>query len=149
MRALHRFLGYLTLGLVAVYALSGIALIHRTSDFLKKSAPDEQTLAAAAATDETRGNAAGNGRHGNRFGAPNGPKKEFVFPLDKLTKLHKVPAAKNACAGWFSTVFGVILFFLALSSLFMYKTSTKQFKTNMILTAAGIVLAVVLICIAG
>ena len=40
MRVLHRYLGFFLAGIMAVYALSGIVLIFRDTDFLKS----EQTV---------------------------------------------------------------------------------------------------------
>lgn len=36
MRTLHRDVGFLMIGLVVVFALSGIVLVYRDTDFLKK-----------------------------------------------------------------------------------------------------------------
>ncbi len=35
MRITHRYLGYFLAGIMAVYALSGILLVYRDTDFLK------------------------------------------------------------------------------------------------------------------
>jgi hypothetical protein len=36
MRITHRYLGYFLAGIMAVYAVSGILLVYRDTDFLKK-----------------------------------------------------------------------------------------------------------------
>ncbi|WP_228459230.1 PepSY domain-containing protein [Chryseobacterium carnipullorum] len=36
MRITHRYLGYFLAGIMAVYALSGVLLVYRDTDFLKK-----------------------------------------------------------------------------------------------------------------
>ena len=36
MRLLHRYIGYFMAGIMAVYAISGVLLIYRDTDFLKK-----------------------------------------------------------------------------------------------------------------
>lgn len=36
MRIIHRYLGFFLAGIMAVYALSGIIMIFRDTDFLKK-----------------------------------------------------------------------------------------------------------------
>lgn len=36
MRELHRYLGFLLVGIMSVYAISGVVLIFRDTDFLKK-----------------------------------------------------------------------------------------------------------------
>ena len=46
MRVFHRYLGFFLAGIMAVYALSGIVLVFRNTDFLKKEVPIEKTIAA-------------------------------------------------------------------------------------------------------
>lgn len=161
MRAIHRVLGYLAVGLVIVYALSGITLIHRTGDFMKKSIEVEATLepnmdasqlGAALkmknfkATDQTDKTIFFNdGQYDIATGQVSYVKKEVVAPLNKCIDLHKLPDAKNPHIALVTTIFGIVLFLLALTSLFMYKTSTKQFKANMIYTSIGIVVAIILV----
>jgi hypothetical protein len=36
MRELHRYLGFFLVGIMSVYAISGVVLIFRDTDFLKK-----------------------------------------------------------------------------------------------------------------
>ena len=36
MRITHRYLGYFLAGIMAVYAVSGVLLVYRDTDFLKK-----------------------------------------------------------------------------------------------------------------
>ena len=45
MRVLHRDIGFLTIGLTLVYALSGILLIYRNTDLLKTEKVEEKQLA--------------------------------------------------------------------------------------------------------
>lgn len=42
MRVLHRDIGFLTIGLTLVYALSGILLIYRNTDLLKTEKVEEK-----------------------------------------------------------------------------------------------------------
>ena len=44
MRAWHRDIGFFIIGLVIIYALSGIALIFRDTDFLKHNIKFEKKL---------------------------------------------------------------------------------------------------------
>ena len=41
MRVLHRYLGFFLAGIMAVYAISGIVLIFRDTDFLKSEHTEE------------------------------------------------------------------------------------------------------------
>ncbi|MCF0202439.1 MAG: hypothetical protein HUK08_03650 [Bacteroidaceae bacterium] len=163
-REIHRVLGYLTLGMVIVYALSGILLIHRTGDFMKHTAAVEQTLkpgldadqlAAAMKmktlkvqkeTDQTIFFA--DGQYDKTSGKASYLKKEVVAPFDKFITLHKLADKQNHVVAVFTTIFGVSLFLLALTSLFMFKTKARQFKTNMAYTCIGAVLIVLLLMFA-
>ena len=44
MRLLHRYIGYFMAGIMAVYAISGVLLIYRDTDFLKKEKKIENKL---------------------------------------------------------------------------------------------------------
>ncbi len=45
MRVLHRYLGFFLAGIMAVYAISGIVLIFRDTDFLKSEVTEEFKIA--------------------------------------------------------------------------------------------------------
>ena len=47
MRLLHRYIGYFMAGIMAVYAISGVLLIYRDTDFLKKEKEIEDMVALA------------------------------------------------------------------------------------------------------
>jgi len=44
MRVIHRYLGFFLAGIMAVYALSGIIMIFRETDFLKQEVVAERQL---------------------------------------------------------------------------------------------------------
>ncbi|WP_313216205.1 hypothetical protein [Soonwooa sp.] len=46
MRIVHRYLGYFLAGIMAVYAISGILLVYRDTDFLKKEIKYEKKFDA-------------------------------------------------------------------------------------------------------
>lgn len=158
MRATHRVIGYLVFGLVVIYALSGITLIHRTGDFMKKSTHTEEALQPGLspdelgsalkmkyfkATDETQTTIYfTDGQYDKDTGKATYLKKEVVAPLNKFIDLHKLPVAKNHVVTIFTTIFGIALFLLAITALFMFKPAAKQFKANMIYVGAGIIAAV-------
>ncbi|MGL6038021.1 MAG: hypothetical protein ACRC0E_03915 [Soonwooa sp.] len=45
-RVVHRYLGYFLADIMAMYAISGILLIYRDTDFLKKDVKYEKKLEA-------------------------------------------------------------------------------------------------------
>ncbi|MDZ7612711.1 MAG: hypothetical protein U5K51_02530 [Flavobacteriaceae bacterium] len=52
MRLYHRYLGFFLAGIMAVYAISGILMIFRDTDFLKKEIIQERTLAEGTKTED-------------------------------------------------------------------------------------------------
>lgn len=161
MRAIHRVLGYLAVGLVMVYSLSGIVLIHRTGNFMKTSSHVESTIAPGLdaaglstalkikgmkVTDETA--AVINfkdGTYDKATGHVAYEKREVVEPFNRFIGLHKLSDGQDRHIAVVTTIFGIILFLLALTSLFMYKPAVKQFKANMLYVAAGVIATVVLL----
>lgn len=160
-RALHRVLGYLAVGMVMVYAISGVTLIYRSGDFLKRNVMVEKIVERnldamqlgeslkiknfKVLEENDSSILFEQGRYDKMSGAVAYTVKETVAPIDRFVKLHKLSEAKNHNIAIITTIFGVVLFLLALTSLVMYKPGSKQFKSNMILTVAGVVFAVIII----
>lgn len=65
--------------------------------------------------------------------------------IEKMNDLHKT-SSRNA-THWFTTFYGVILSFLAISSFWMFKSSSKQFKRGLVLAGGGFVLAIIILFI--
>jgi len=159
MRILHRYVGYFILGLVIIYSLAGITLIFRDTGFMK----NEKLVTTDLAVDtnpELLGNILGirgfkiTERDGNlvkfnggNFNLKTGETlytiKEYNFLAEKITNLHKTPS-KNAMH-WITLTFGILLLFLAISSLWMFKIKTKIFKKAIITVFAGVLIAIVLL----
>lgn len=161
MRWVHRMLGYLVLGMTLVFASSGVILVHRTGDFMKRGTRVERTLepgldseALGAAlkikrlkVDEETANAIyfSDGRYDKVTGRADYVQKEVVSPFNTFISLHKMSDGQNRHIAIATTVYGVALLLLALTALFMYKPAAKPFKVNMMLTALGIAGAILLL----
>lgn len=159
MRIIHRYLGYFMAGIMAVYAISGIVLVYRDTDFLKKekhySKVFEKNLPEKELGEETKiknfeitktdGNMVyfKEGTYNSETGEAVYTKKELPFVLDKMTKLHKAKSEQTLSP--LNTFFGICLFFFVLSSFWMFNPKTKAFRRGMAFTAAGILLAVLLL----
>lgn len=159
MRVIHRYLGFFLAGIMAVYALSGIVLIFRNTDFLKKVETNTLTIAPNL-TENELGKALKmnrfkvdkeennvlyfrDGNYNSETGEALITKKELPYVLDKMTHLHK---AKSGDPLYFLNIFfGIALLFFVLSAFWMYLPKTDVFKKGMIYTAAGIVLTLVLL----
>lgn len=162
-RAIHRVLGYLAVGLVIVFSLSGIVLVHRSGDFMKHSQRVETTLEPGLDSQQLKaalrlknlGNAVTEGDilsfDGGQYNIATGQvsyiSTDVVAPFNQMTTLHKVSDGKNHGVAAIITIFGIVLFLLAVTSLFMYKPAAKCFKRNMLYTALGVILAVILVCV--
>jgi len=161
MRSLHRDIGFLVLGLTIIYSISGIVLIYRETGFLKHVKQTEKQLSANINESELGGilhirNMEGLKTEGDVVSFKNGTYNkttgiviysESALPafLEKLNNLHKT--SDKGVTHWFSTIFAVLLFFLAVSSFWMFKTNTKLFKRGLIFAGIGLSAAVILLFI--
>jgi len=159
MRVLHRYIGFFLVGIMAMYALSGVVLIFRNTDFFKKQKQVEKQLAPAMTaealgkeirmrdlkfTSEVAGIAKfEQGTYNGNTGVVKYTSKELPFVLEKLTHLHK--ASTKDRLYYFNIFFAVSLLFFVVSSFWMFRPSTKIFKKGMYFTAAGIVLMFILL----
>ena len=159
MRILHRYIGFFLAGIMAVYALSGIVLIFRSTDLFKKQTQVEKQLVPAMTAEAlgkeikmrdlkfttTAGDIANfeQGTYNNKTGMVNYTRKELPFVLEKLTHLHK--ASTKDTLYYFNIFFAVSLLFFVVSSFWMFRPSNKIFRKGMYYTAAGIVLMFILL----
>lgn len=159
MRVLHRYLGFFLAGIMAVYALSGIVLIFRETDFLKKKSiateqitPGVDALHLGKALKMKRYQFEKeegaiiyfkNGEYNKTTGVASISKSELPFVLEKMTKLHK--ATTNDPLYWLNIFFGCSLLFFVLSAFWMYLPKTKIFKAGLVYALAGVVLTLVLL----
>jgi len=160
-RIWHRYLGFFLAGIMAVYALSGIVLIFRDTDFLKQEKQIEKNLAPGLkakevgeairirdlkAETETEGLLQfKQGTYNKLTGLVIYKVRSFPKGIEKLTQLHK--ASTKQPLFFLNVFFGVSLFFFVLSSFWMFLPSTSIFKKGLYFTLAGIVLVLVLLFI--
>jgi len=159
MRILHRYIGFFLAGIMAVYALSGIVLIFRDTNFFKKETQVEKKLDPGIPADElgkqirvrelkftkTEGDLQyfDQGTYNSKTGLVNYTSKDLPFVLNKLTQLHK--ASTKQPLYFFNIFFAVSLLFFVVSSFWMFKPGTKIFKKGMYFTVAGVVLMLILL----
>jgi hypothetical protein len=159
MRVIHRYLGFFLCGIMAVYALSGILMIFRDTDFLKK---EKQIVKDVSANLEENkiGEAIGlkqlkikktegdvvyfeNGTYTKSSGKAEYIVKELPFVLNKMTKLHKAKSAEPLF--YLNVFFGFSLLFFVVSSFWMFAPKSSIFKKGLYFTLAGVVLTLVLL----
>lgn len=159
MRALHRDIGFFIVGLIVIYSISGIVLTFRDTNFLKSERQVERQLEPnleANQLGETlrmRGFRVenesaemidfGTGTYHKETGLATYSVYELPAVLEQFNDLHKTMSSSSASP--FTTILGFLLLFMAVSSLWMFKTTSPHFKRGMVLTAVGILASVALL----
>lgn len=161
MRVYHRYLGFFLAGIMAVYAISGIILIFRDTDFLKVEKKVEKELKPNLEAEElgkalrirelqiTDTNGAvvsfAQGTYNKETGVAVYTTKELPLVLNKMTQLHKANTKQPLF--FLNILFGLSLFFFVISSFWMFLPGTDVFKKGLYFAAAGLVIALLLIFI--
>lgn len=159
MRILHRYLGFFLAGVMAVYAISGIVLIFRNTDFLKHEETVARTLDAGLSAEDAarelrlkdataeRSEGALYYFKGATYDAATGAstKQEMKLPflLDKMTHLHK--ANTNSTLFYFNIFFGLSLLFFVISAFWMFLPGGRILQKGLVYTAAGVALTLLLL----
>lgn len=159
MRVYHRYLGFFLSGIMAVYALSGVTMIFRNTDFLKSEVKTETALAPNL-SDEALGKelkirefkvekAEGDtvyfrgGTYNKVSGLAVQKSKKLPYVLDKMTKLHK--ANTNSPLFFLNIFFGASLLFFVVSAFWMFMPDSPMFKKGLYFALGGLVLTLILI----
>ena len=159
MRVYHRYLGFFLAGIMAIYSISGIIMIFRDTDFLKKEHHKVLTVAPNLKSDEI-GPAIKlknlkiksdtldvvtfeQGTYNKATGVAEFTVKELPYIVNKITKMHK--ATNKDPLYYLNIFFGLSLFFFVISSFYMFMPGTTIFKKGMYFTLAGIVLTLVML----
>lgn len=158
-RVVHRYLGFFLAGIMVVYAISGIVLTFRNTDYLKKEIHINKTLETDISA-ENLGRALGMGRfsvtkeeegilyfqggtYNKKTGVADYTVKQLPVLLENMNKIHKMHSGHPLF--WLGIFFGVALLFFAVSAFWMFKPTTSIFKKGLYFTLGGIVLTVVLL----
>lgn len=159
MRIYHRYLGFFLAGIMTIYALSGVVLIFRNNDFLKKDVHTVTTLVPNL-TEKELGEQLKlrnvyfepsndvvkkfkQGTYNLQTGVADYKEKKYPYFINKLIKLHKATAKDPLY--YLNIFFGVSLLFFVISSFFMFLPKTTIFKNGIYYTLAGIVLTVIVL----
>ena len=159
MRVYHRYLGYFLAGIMAVYALSGIVLIFRDTNFLKNDKQNEKQLKPNLTSEELgkelrmkdlkidkeEGDLLSfkQGTYNKTTGVAKYTSKELPAFVAKLTKLHK--SSTKDPLFYLNVFFAISLLFFVLSSFWMFLPKTTIFKKGLYFTLAGIILTIILL----
>ena len=161
MRIIHRYLGFFLVGIMAVYAISGVVLIFRNTDFLKRDKQVEKVLEPNLSPETVGEQLKIKALKVNRqegeviyfdegtYDQANGKAvyitKSLPLVLDKMTKLHK--ANTNHPLFWLNIFFGCALLFFVVSAFWMFRPATSVFKKGLYFTLGGIVLTLMLLLV--
>lgn len=158
-RVIHRYLGFFLAGIMAVYAISGIILIFRNTDFLKSEIQYEKQVATNLTGSELgpalkikrlkvereAGNMLyfKNGTYNKESGQAKYSKKELPFLIARMTHLHK--ATTKDPLFYLNIFFGASLLFFVISAFWMFMPGTAVFKKGIWFSLGGILLTLVLL----
>ncbi len=158
-RVIHRYLGFFLAGIMAVYAFSGIVLIFRDTDFLKKEKNITKQIKPNAEGDEI-GQMLGirgftiekeegdiiyfrDGSYNKSTGDAEYVVKQLPTVIDKMTQIHKARSAEPLF--FLNIFFGVSLLFFVISAFWMFTPKTSIFKKGLMFALGGIILTLILL----
>ncbi|MGK0494073.1 MAG: putative iron-regulated membrane protein [Maribacter sp.] len=161
MRTYHRYLGFFLAGIMAMYSISGIVLIFRDTDLLKKETLHEKKLEPRLNAEtlgkeikikklefhSVEGTVAtfNQGSYNLETGDVAYTTKALPLVLDKMTHLHKAKSADPLYV--LNIFFGLALLFFVLSSFWMFLPGTSIFKKGLYFSAAGMSLVIILLLV--
>ena len=144
---------------MAVYAISGIVMIFRETEFLKSEREIERQLAVDLPDAEVGSTlrikefkverSEGSliyfreGTYDKKTGLAKYKSKQLPYVMDKMTKLHK--ATTNRPLYFLNIFFGVALLFFVLSAFWMFMPTTEVFRKGLYFALGGIVLTLILV----
>ena len=158
-RLIHRYLGFYLVGIIAVYAISGITLIFRKGDTFKKSVTENVQLAPQLEIESLANqlkinnlnikNIEGDvyyfdqGQYNIKSGKATYTTKKIPFVLDKMQKLHK--ATTKSPIYWLNIFFGLSLLFFVISAFWMFMPSTTVFKRGIYFSILGFIMTIIIL----
>ena len=159
MRVYHRYLGFFLAGIMAIYSISGIILIFRNTDFLKKEKHkitlvepnlNEEALGKAIKVKELKfvkkeGDIAffKQGNYNASTGKASYTVKELPYIIGKMNNFHK--ANTKHPLFYLNIFFGLSLMFFVISTFWMFAPGTRIFKKGILFTIAGVLLTLILL----
>lgn len=160
-RLIHRYLGFYLVGIMAVYAISGITLIYRKDDTFKKIVVESKQLNPMLDSKllgselkikdlnftESKGDIYffNQGQYNMKTGEATYTIKKVPFLLDKMQKLHK--ATTKSPVYWLNIFFGVSLLFFVISAFWMFLPETNVFKRGVYFSILGFIMTILILFI--
>jgi uncharacterized iron-regulated membrane protein len=159
MRIYHRYLGFFLAGIMSIYAISGLVLIFRDTNFLKQKKTMTAQLAPNLPIEEVgksirlrdlkakseNGDTVffAQGTYNKATGDTKYSVTSLPTVIEKLTRLHK--ANTKSPLFYLNVFFGLSLLFFVVSAFWMFMPKTTIFKKGLLFTLAGIVLTLIML----
>lgn len=143
-RVIHRYLGFFLAGIMFVYALSGITLIFRKTDYFKKETKITQ-IVETELEEIPNIKGASNITYNPNTGELSYTQMKPPRILDAMQNMHKATTASPLFV--LNIIFGTCLMFFVLSSYWMFLPQTDIFKKAIYYTIGGIVLTLIMVMI--
>lgn len=158
-RVFHRYLGFFLAGIMAVYAISGIVLTFRNTDYMK-SEVQVQVLLEKGLEGEALGTALRRrgfqvqktegeliyfegGTYNSATGEAEYLEKRLPVVLEKMNNLHKMHSGNPLF--WLAIFFGLALLFFSVSAFYMFLPGAPVYKKGLYFAGAGFLLTVILL----
>ena len=159
MRVYHRYLGFFLAGIMAIYSISGIILIFRNTDFLKRE-KYKTTIVEPNLNEEALGKAIKvkelkfvkkegditffkQGNYNISTGKASYTVKELPYIIGKMNNFHK--ANTKHPLFYLNIFFGLSLMFFVISTFWMFAPGARIFKKGILFTIAGVLLTLILL----
>ena len=157
-RILHRYLGFFLAGVMAIYAISGIIMIFRETNFLKKETVETRQLEPnltggelspilrmGVKVEKIEGDVLyfKEGNYNKATGVATVTKMKLPFVLEKMEHLHK--ATTDSPLYFFNIFFGLSLLFFVLSAFWMFLPSMPIFKKGIYYAIGGMILTLIML----
>ena len=143
-RVYHRYLGFFLTGIMFVYALSGITLTFRNTDYFKQEKVVEKTVDKGLER-PLLGRSDKLISYNAETGALKYIQKKPPLVLGAMEKMHKATSASPLF--FLNIFFGVALLFFVLSAFWMFLPQTEIFKKAIYFTLAGMLLTVLMLVV--
>ena len=160
-RIFHRYLGFYLVGIMAVYAISGITLIFRKTDAFKDNVEIKAQLERALELPALE-KALNIGKleitkeennmvyfDGGQYNKQNGEviyhQMQLPYVLSKMQKVHK--ATTKSPVYWLNIFFGASLLFFVISAFWMFLPETAIFKKGVVFSLLGIIMTFIILFI--
>lgn len=157
-RVIHRYLGFFLSGIMFVYALSGIIMVYRQTDFLKHAEYTEQQFEPNLSADQLNPKFKKgikfekkegdiiyfkDGNYNTKTGLVTTKEMKLPLILEKMEKMHK--ATTNSPLYFLNLFFGTSLLFFVISAFWMYTPKMPIFKKGIYFAIGGFILTIILL----